>query len=747
MTNYEIFIALVAPRGINVDTIIDYFSISVKGYGYNVEKISLLDMTLNQELSDDFYPNRNKIDHEGTRLTDLREVIISEANKVRGLDDKLLEPHELFSSLVIDTVQRIRKKTSNNNTIYILDNLKHPKELTALKQVYKNALYTIGITDSLVGRINHKKKQFEAEESGLKEDAAVHKSVKYIVEDYLKDPSKKVVEVPTTDGIASVDVSNQVGEAYLLSDFFINLNSSEFEDNTDEKLKLSIERFVDLLFGAPNVTPTKQEHSMFLAYTSAIRSGDLSRQVGSAIVNKMHDVIAMGANEVPKAGGGQYWANDTYIPNTDENIEKLKSSIDQRDFVKGCDTNAIVKDKLTKELVSLLADANLVTDTKENRELVARTLQKSTLKDITEYGRVVHAEMSALMSAARNGTKVKNMHMFCTTYPCHNCAKHLVAAGIQTVHYIEPYPKSKAVASHEDSIFDPDSMNLSAVGEGETESLIDEIVNAYIENTLKNSQWTHEDNLKKLTFEPFTGVGPSRYVDLFSMNMGSGRPIKRKKGSQAITLNRSPKAIPRVPITSAHNLFYEQEFIQSLSVDFDIPLDVFKKNILNLFHQKFKLQDEKRQESIIKFWHDKHSYGYIVSETGEDFPFNKQNLEDSSYKPQTGDIVSFVPLKGDSVTFANKITKVIDKLIAEKTSSYDLVEKESLKLITSTIKFLNEDKNFGHIKNNEPKDYYFRFDQVLACSIDKLNIGAEVEFQATTSSCGKPQAKNVKVIG
>ena len=745
MTNYEIFIALVAPRGINVDTIIDYFSISAIGYGYNVEKISLLDITLNQDRSNDIYPNRNKIDHEGTRLTDLREIIISETNKVREGNDNLLDPHELFSSLVIDTVQRVRSKTANKNTIYILDNLKHPKELSALKQVYKNSLYTIGITDSLVGRINHKKKQFEAEEEGLEKDAVVHKSVKYIVEDYLKDPSKKFVEVPTADGIENVDVSNQVGEAYLLSDFFINLNSSVFEGNTETKLKLSIERFVDLLFGAPNVTPTKQEHSMFLAYTSAIRSGDLSRQVGSAIVNKMHDVIAMGANEVPKAGGGQYWTNDTYIPNTNENIEKLKNSIDQRDFVKGFDTNAIVKEKLTNELVELLTDANLFTDTKENRELIERTLQKSTLKDITEYGRVVHAEMSALMSAARNGTKVKNMHMFCTTYPCHNCAKHLVAAGIQTVHYIEPYPKSKAVASHEDSIFDPDSMNLSAVGEGETENLIDEIVNAYIDNTLKNSPWTNEKSLKKLSFEPFTGVGPSRYVDLFSMNMGSGRAIKRKKGSQAIKLNRELTVIPRVPITSAHNNFYEEEFTQNLSSAFNSPLDDLKKNILNLFHQKFKLQDENRQESTIKFWHDKHSYGYIVSETGEDFPFNKQNLEDNTYKPQAGDTVSFVPLKGDSVTFANKITKVIDKLIVEQDPRYDLAKKGEFNSITSTIKYLNKDRNFGHIRNDAQNDYYFRFDQVLPCSIDKLKIGAEVEFQPSINH-GNPQAKNVKVI-
>jgi deoxycytidylate deaminase len=35
---------------------------------------------------------------------------------------------------------------------------------------------------------------------------------------------------------------------------------------------------------------------------------------------------------------------------------------------------------------------------------------------------------------------------------CHNCAKHIVAAGIRRVVYIEAYPKSKAADLHEDSI-------------------------------------------------------------------------------------------------------------------------------------------------------------------------------------------------------------------------------------------------------------------------------------------------------
>lgn len=38
------------------------------------------------------------------------------------------------------------------------------------------------------------------------------------------------------------------------------------------------------------------------------------------------------------------------------------------------------------------------------------------------------------------------------TFPCHNCAKHIVASGIREVIYIEPYPKSQVAALFSDSI-------------------------------------------------------------------------------------------------------------------------------------------------------------------------------------------------------------------------------------------------------------------------------------------------------
>ncbi|WP_306131314.1 deaminase [Roseivivax marinus] len=65
---------------------------------------------------------------------------------------------------------------------------------------------------------------------------------------------------------------------------------------------------------------------------------------------------------------------------------------------------------------------------------------------------MTHAEMSALSDAARLGLAVEHSTLHVTTFPCHNCAKHVIAAGIKRVVYIEPYAKSRAYELHGDSI-------------------------------------------------------------------------------------------------------------------------------------------------------------------------------------------------------------------------------------------------------------------------------------------------------
>ena len=247
---------------------------------------------------------------------------------------------------------------------------------------------------------------------------------------------------------------------------------------------------------------------MCLAKTASWRSSDLSRQVGAAIFTGSAEIISLGSNEVPKAGGGTYWPD---------------SRTDARDFKIGFDPNELSKNEIFSDLIKRLFDDNLLSDDLMSLGDVSKIVaslfdskrkenyKESRVMDIIEFGRIIHAEMSAICDAARNGTAVRGSTMYVTTFPCHICAKHIVASGIERVVYLEPYPKSYTSQLHSDSI------------------QID-----------VNSDET------KVHFEAFLGVSPYRYRDLFEKGK------RKNKEGTAIKW----KTEPRRPIVDHVTPFY-----------------------------------------------------------------------------------------------------------------------------------------------------------------------------------------------
>ena len=204
----------------------------------------------------------------------------------------------------------------------------------------------------------------------------------------------------------------------------------------------------NLLFGHPFTTPFKDELGMFFAWGAACRSSALGRQVGAAISCKNSEIYATGTNDVPKFGGGLYWEHDPK---------------DMRDFQKGHDPNDREKKNLIGEIFDLLKNRKWLVANKKslNREQAVKALvgtgSKSVLKhaqfmSLMEFDRTVHAEMAAITECACMGQEIRQSDLYTTTFPCHNCAKHIVASGIERVVYIEPYPKSLVGQLFDDSI-------------------------------------------------------------------------------------------------------------------------------------------------------------------------------------------------------------------------------------------------------------------------------------------------------
>lgn len=221
-----------------------------------------------------------------------------------------------------------------------------------------------------------------------------------------------------------------------------------------------------------------------------MRSAHLSRQVGAAITSPDGSVVAIGCNEVPKAAGGGYWPGD---------------KDDARDFQLRKNTSLEVRDEVLREVLrstmARLVELGAVTPataeafSREPERFVDnhlkgyRGLQDSRLMDIIEFDRSVHAEMMAISDAARRGVSLDGCTLYTTTFPCHNCARHIVSSGIRRTVYLHPYEKSLTRRLHGDSI----GIDLS--------------------------RYTGQQLVR---FDPFVGISPTLYYPLFVMGKRRG---------------------------------------------------------------------------------------------------------------------------------------------------------------------------------------------------------------------------------
>jgi deoxycytidylate deaminase len=339
-------------------------------------------------------------------------------------------------------------------TAHVVHSLKRPEEVVCLRRIYGSRFLLISIYTP------REQRKLNLQERGLSEIQAVE----LISRDETGEPRSRAIAPKFTQATA---------KTFHMADLFVDGTRG------DDEMHLALYRFFDLVFGCPLVTPTWEEHSMFLAYAASLRSGDLSRQVGAVITTRDGDVVAEGANDAPRAFGGQYWPGED----------------DQRDLARGFDSNDRVREQmitaLSRELGKRFETTAIGSESARPDELLREALKESGFLGLTEFGRAVHAEMAALMSCVRRGVHARGCVLFCTTFPCHNCAKHIVAAGITKVYFIEPYPKSRAIELHSDSL------------------------------TLVNEQG-------KVVFSPFVGIGPKRYVELFMLWDAFGNAMPRK---------------------------------------------------------------------------------------------------------------------------------------------------------------------------------------------------------------------------
>jgi deoxycytidylate deaminase len=171
---------------------------------------------------------------------------------------------------------------------YILRSLKHPGEVERLRSVYGRRFF-------LIAAYAPREVRVDALAEGI---AASHHSMQPT--EFL-DNAYRLVQRDE----AEIDrpLGQNVRDTFHQADFFIDAQYRQ-------RMESELARIVEIVFGHPFRTPTRDEQAMFLAEAAAMRSAEMGRQVGAVIATDEGDVVSVGTNDVPKAGGGLYWEGD-----------------------------------------------------------------------------------------------------------------------------------------------------------------------------------------------------------------------------------------------------------------------------------------------------------------------------------------------------------------------------------------------------------------------------------------------------
>jgi len=467
----EIFIGLVAPVGTDHDQLTSTLQEILKSFNYKTRIIRVASLLHG-------YPRYKKLPS-----TPVDEYI--ETHQAAGDDFRdLTQRADALAVLAIGQIESERVKEHNDKEkiidrcAYIIRSLKTPQEVRLLRDTYGDAFVLIGSSASHDARKKYLSGKIAASRHDFGHDKYIDVAERIIKKDQ-EETEKKY--------------GQNLRNTFHLADIFVDAKDAQ-------ALRQSLTRALELLFAYPFHTPTRDEFGTFHAKAAALRSAELGRQVGAAITTPNGDIIAIGTNEVPRFGGGLYWPGDTP---------------DRREYQVGEDANDRHKRALLEDLLNRLIQEGWLNEAKSQQNvasLAAQALDRekspklssAQLTNLIEFMRAVHAEMAALVDAARRGVSVNGATMYVTTFPCHLCSPHIVASGIRRVVYIEPYAKSLASQLHPDSI-SVDSDTLS----------------------------------EQVRFESFVGIAPRRYMDLFTM-------VKRKNSDGKVIKFDPANALPRL---------------------------------------------------------------------------------------------------------------------------------------------------------------------------------------------------------
>lgn len=488
----EIIIALCGPIGSPLHETAEQISFSLKKYGYKTYDIRLSDLIrINSKYTSiniDESTNLKKFKSLITVGDKLREIYGSDILAklaIAKISAERKKNFGEFDDIVNESSKGEASKIKNQKICHIIDSVKNSSELELLKSIYGKMIFSIGVFSPLEARREN-----------------LSKINRLSVED--------IAELINTDSGEEFDHGQSVRDTFPKCDYFLRVDSGLAEPgNADAKGQIlsKLERFFKLIFRSSVISPTEEENAMYAATSAARNSACLSRQVGAAVTSSSGELLSTGWNDVPRNGGGLCGKQSIRLKviDPDHRCYTLQN--------RNCSNDA-EKRILAEVVIDSLVQEKII-PVKKREAAIQTIIKNSRLKDLIEFSRAVHAEMHAILGASRvAGERILGGKIFVTTYPCHSCARHIIASGISEVYFIEPYRKSLALKLHSDAM---------------TESVIET-----------------DEKVKLIQFD---GVAPTRFLELFesgSRKSKAGVLELATEGAAMPVDSVSLKAIPKL---------------------------------------------------------------------------------------------------------------------------------------------------------------------------------------------------------
>lgn len=488
------YLGIVAPLGVDREIFFSALVSCVKNYNLNIS----------------------------TEIEDKEKILSCKISEIVEIDDKqthtnksfeLYAKMQIFNALrksqhrckfgkkilaMINTTKDKLSELKSENHLIVIDQIKNTFEYQLLSYVYGDNYTQIGLFSKPHKRNSYLESKFgEASDDDsnkesllkiLKKSTTIDLDCKKplgeyidndiidgIVNDYLSeirnDCSSKLIKKDSIETDESHKVTGQsVSKLYHRSHFYFDL------DKTTSELMQQVNTFIEILLGKNKEYPSQSEFAMAIAAQASVRSNfPHRRHIGATLVSKHGEVLSIGSIRAPSE------SPNTQLKDQDKILsgyQKYKADTEQWvKFLRSIEDNFLSTNNISK--CEIFNTVNKKCKISKDSIIQLRRF----ISDSLDYHPCTHAEISAILDAAKLGVSIRGATLYTTLYPCHLCAKDLISAGIKKAVYLEAYPKSKNDQLYPHSITDHEG---------------------------------HDD--EKINFSPFFGVGPDRFYFYYSLD-------------------------------------------------------------------------------------------------------------------------------------------------------------------------------------------------------------------------------------